>query len=173
MRRTAILTLTLLTGACFAPRREDVPPRVQVVDQLGRVPSTGSMDPRFDELRPPTAGGSRLALQDLYDRANDERDSYLIELEQQARALEIAADRQRELAEQHRELQRAFILLEGEKLGLDARRERLMESLITARIRRLEAEIAWLVGSLEHEFSMPPEARPASAHTVDSLEDPR
>jgi hypothetical protein len=77
------------------------------------------------------------------------------------------------LAEQHRELQRAFVLLEGEKLGLDARRERLMESLITARIRRLEAEIAWLVGSLEHEFSMPPEARPASAHTVDSLEDPR
>jgi len=131
------------------------------------------MDPRFDEAPPRTEGGSRLALQDLYDRANDERDSYLIELEHQARALEIAAARQRELEQQHLELQQAFTLLDIERAATQARREQLIECLGTARIRRLEAEIAWLSGSLENEFGMPAEAQPASAQLSAPVEDPR
>ena len=173
MRRTAILTLTFLIGACLAPQHAAGPPRVQIVDQLSRVPSTGSMDPRLEEPPVQTTGGSRLALKDLYDRANDERDSYLIELEHQTRALEIAEGRQRELEQQHRELQEAFALLDIERAATLARREQLIESLLTARIRRLEAEIAWLSASLEHEFASPAEASPASVQFTAPLENLR
>jgi len=131
------------------------------------------MDPRVEKFPPPTTGGSRLALKDLYDRANDERDSYLIELEHQTRALEIAGNRQRALEQQHRELQEAFALLDIEKAATLARREQLIESLATARIRRLEAEFAWLSGSLEHEFALPAEALAASAQFGTRLENPR
>lgn len=173
MRRTAVLILTFFSGACLAPQHAAAPPRVQIVDQLGRVPSTGAMDPRFDDVPARTGGGSRLALKDLYDRANDERDSYLIELEHQGRALEIATARERKLEQQHRELQQAFTLLDIERSVTLARREQLLESLGTARIRRLEAELAWLSGSLENEFAMPAEALPASAQLSAPMEDPR
>ena len=176
MRRTAILTLTFLTflsGACLAPNHMAAPPRVQIVDQLRPMPSTGSMDPLREEPSLQTIGGSRLALKDLYDRANDERDSYLIELEHQTRALEIAAERQRGLEQQHRELQEAFVVLDIEKTAILARREQLVESLVTARIRRLEAEIAWLSGTLEHEFQVSVEALPASAQLTTPLEESR
>ena len=176
MRLAAISTLTCLTfllGACLAPQHTAAPARVQIVDQLSPMPSTGSMDPRLEGPPLQTTGGSRLALKDLYDRANDERDSYLIELEHQTRALEIAAGRQRELERQHRELQGAFALLDIERTAALARREQLAESLVTARIRRLEAEMAWLSGTLEHEFALSVEALPASAQLTTPLEVPR
>lgn len=96
-------------------------------------------------------GGSRLVLLELYERAVDERDEYILETQHQNRELELAEERFAELQVRFEELSTSFDILSAEKATADERARDLAARLATAQIRRLEAEKAWLEAAIAAE----------------------
>lgn len=112
------------------------------------------------------SGGSRLVLLDLYQRAVEERDEYLLEVEAQHAALEQAEQRAREQEARYGELRAAHDALAAENQRLAAENLDLAARLTTAQIRRLEAEKAWLEAAIESEAIRAMEQRDAGPEEV-------
>lgn len=105
-------------------------------------------------------GGSRFMMLELYERAVDERDGYLLEVEHQNRELELARQRYAELERRFAALSASHDALGAEKEAVEKQNRDLVGRLATAQIRRLEAEKAWLEAAIAQER----EAAEASAH---------
>lgn len=97
------------------------------------------------------AGGSRFLMLELYEKAVDERDEYLLEVEHQNRELELAQQRYAELERRFAELTAAYDALGAEKQAVEELNRDLVGRLATAQIRRLEAEKAWLEAAIASE----------------------
>lgn len=178
MRTTSLFLLPVLVGlsGCLSGAHPYLPPRRETAADLQPDPAgwgatrTPASSPLYgwdgSPVGPPPSGtvqrtadtaghpledggGSRLVLLDLYQRAVEERDEYLLEVEAQNRALELAEGRFQELSAQHDELAAAFDRLGVEKSDLELENADLAGRLTTAQIRRLEAEKAWLEAAIE------------------------
>ena len=92
---------------------------------------------------------NRLVLLDLYQKAVEERDHYLMQVQAGNSALEQAEVRYRDLEQRQLELQVAYDQLGVEKGDLETLNLELAGTLTTAQIRRLEAERVWLEAAID------------------------
>lgn len=93
--------------------------------------------------------GSRLVLLDLYQKAVDERDELLLEVESQHEMLSAADTRIMALEAQNARIQTQLDAATLERNSLEGQTHDLAERLVTAQMKRLEAEKRYLETAIQ------------------------
>lgn len=177
--RPLSLGLVLLLGACVSTNRtsSDLPvgplpdagPSAPVLyARDGSVVQSGAVvqqsGPAGDRA---TQEGSRTYLLELYQKAIDEKESMSLELKNLAATLEKSRSELAVSQREKAELQKRFDALEQERTRLEEEGFDLAGRLVTAQIRRLEAEKILLESKIEwqrlEEKSAAAKAKPAAA----------